>query len=265
MLFGVTTMTFYHRPILEALEIIATCGFDCAEIWVDHAWDDERGASVEELKEALVKHKLESTIHCPIMDISITSPNKGIREESLRQTYQAIDLARDLGSKLIVIHPGSKFSVLEDSKTHWANQVDSIRRILAYGKEQGVLTTVENMDSDKEIVSVKCWEDLDRLFADVGSKEKWVTLDVTHIRDTEKTLAFIEQAGSNIAHFHLSDGTEAKMHMRIGTGELDLRRIVAALQQVDYAGVWSLECFIPNNNEEQLREELKQAKALFAN
>ena len=100
---------------------------------------------------------------------------------------------------------------------------------------------------------------------DVGSTERWVTLDVTHIRDTEKTLAFIEQAGSNIAHFHLSDGTDAKMHMRIGTGELDLRRIVAALKNVGYAGVWSLECFIPNNNEEQLREELKQAKTLFAN
>ena len=193
------------------------------------------------------------------------SPNQGIREESLRQTYQAINLARDLGSKLIVIHPGSKFSVLEDSKSHWANQVDSISKILAYAKKQGVLATVENMDSDKEIVSVKNWGDLAQLFVDVGSTEQWVTLDVTHIRDTEKTLAFIEQAGSNIAHFHLSDGTDAKMHMRIGTGELDLRRIVAALKNVGYAGVWSLECFIPNNNEEQLREELKQAKTLFAN
>ena len=193
------------------------------------------------------------------------SPNQGIREESLRQTYQAINLARDLGSKLIVIHPGSKFSVLEDSKSHWANQVDSISKILAYAKKQGVLATVENMDSDKEIVSVKNWGDLAQLFVDVGSTEQWVTLDVTHIRDTEKTLAFIEQAGCNIAHFHLSDGTDAKMHMRIGTGELDLRRIVAALKNVGYAGVWSLECFIPNNNEEQLREELKQAKALFAN
>ena len=265
MLFGVTTMTFYHKPILEALEIIAKCGFDCAEIWVDHAWDEERGATVEELQKALAQHKLRSTIHCSIMDISITSPNKGIREESLRQTYQAIDLARDLGSELIVIHPGSRFSKLENPQSHWANQVDSIGKILAYAKEQGVLAAVENMDSDKEIVSVKDWDDLNRLFADVGSKEKWVTLDVTHIRDTEGAIAFIAAAGPNIAHFHLSDGTAAKMHMRIGTGELNLRRIVAALKDVGYAGVWSLECFIADNNEEKLREELKQAKALFEN
>ena len=110
MLFGVTTMTFFYRPILEALEIIAKCGFDCVEIWADHAWDDGNGASTGEIKAALAKHNLESTVHCPIMDISITSPNKGIREESIRQTLLAIDLARDLGSRLIVIHPGSTFS-----------------------------------------------------------------------------------------------------------------------------------------------------------
>ena len=215
VLFGVTTMTFFHKPILEALEIIANCGFGCAEIWVDHAWDEERGASVEELKAALAKHNLQSTIHCSIMDISITSPNRGIREESLRQTYQAIDLAKDLGSRLIVIHPGSRFSTLEDPQSHWNHQVDSIGKILAYSKEQGVLAAVENMDSDKAIVSVKDWNDLNRLFDEIGSKEKWVTLDVTHIRDTQKILDFIAKAGPNIAHFHLSDGTPQKMHLRL--------------------------------------------------
>ena len=79
------------------------------------------------------------------------------------------------------------------------------------------------MDSDKEIVSVKDWDDLNRLFKDCGSAEKWVTLDITHLRDTEKTLAFIKAAGPHLAHLHLSDGTAEKMHLRIGQGELDLK------------------------------------------
>lgn len=256
-------MTFFYKPILEALDMIANCGFDCAEIWVDHAWDEERGANVEELQAALAKHNLQSTIHCSIMDISITSPNRGIREESLRQTFQAIDLARDLRSRLIVIHPGSRFSTLELPETHWAHQVDSIGQILDYAKKQGVIAAVENMDSDKEIVSVKDWDDLHRIFVDLGSDEKWVTLDVTHLRDTERILTFIKEAGPHIAHLHLSDGTQRKMHLRIGDGELDLRSIVAALQEVGYAGIWSLECFIADNNEEKLREELRRVKALF--
>jgi len=83
VLFGVTTMTLFHRPILEALEIIARCGYDCVEIWADHVWDDRNGASVEELKTALAVHKLKPTIHCPILGVSIASPNRGIRAELL--------------------------------------------------------------------------------------------------------------------------------------------------------------------------------------
>ncbi len=263
MLFGVTTMTFYHKPILEALELIKDCGFDYAEIWADHAWDEVKGASAKELRETLTRLDLQSTIHCPIMDIRITSPNRGIREESLRQTYQAIDLARDLGSRLIVIHPGSKFSVLERSDTHWNLQVESMEKILDYAAQQGVLVTVENMDSDKEVVSVKYWDDLNRLFEDLGKQEKWVTLDVTHIRDTDLVLDFIAQGAPHIAHVHLSDGTAGQMHLRIGDGDLDLRRIVRSLQESGYQGVWSLECFIADNNKETMTEELRRARALF--
>jgi len=67
-------MTFFQKPILEAVEIIGKCGFDCVEVWADHAWDERNGASAEEIKEALERHNLQSTVHCPIMDISITSP-----------------------------------------------------------------------------------------------------------------------------------------------------------------------------------------------
>lgn len=264
MLFGVTTMTFFYQPILKAIETIAKCGFDCVEIWADHAWDEHNGASAQEIKEALTKFNLESTVHCPIMDISITSPNRGIRAESIKQTCQSIDLARELGSRLVVIHPGSKFSRLELDQVHWGYQVEAMKQILHYAQQQDVIAAVENMDSDKDIVSVKDYSDLTRLFADCGVEQRWVTLDVTHLRDTSKVLNFIEQAGPRIAHLHLSDGTPEKMHLRIGDGILDLRRIVAALQQVDYRGIWSLECFIANNNEEKLREELERAKALFS-
>jgi len=32
----------FRRPILEALEAVFRCGFDYAEIWVDHAWDERQ-------------------------------------------------------------------------------------------------------------------------------------------------------------------------------------------------------------------------------
>lgn len=263
MLFGATTMTFFRRPITEAVEILAECGFDCVEIWADHAWDERSGASAAELKAVLAKHNLQSTVHCPIIGINTASLNRGIREESIRQTHLAVDLAKELGSKLIVIHPGSKFSRLEGDEVHWANQVDSMQKVLGYAQEQGVRAAVENMDSDKEIVSVKNWADLDRLFADCSSREKWVTLDITHLKDTAAVLSFIEQAGPHIAHLHLSDATEQKMHLGLAQGTLDLKQIASTLRRSGYQGVCSLECFVPNSDEQILKEELAKAKALF--
>jgi sugar phosphate isomerase/epimerase len=262
MLFGANTMTFYDRPILEAIEVIARCGFDCVEIWVDHAWDEQKGAKSEVMGATIAQYGLETTVHCPIMDINITSPNKGIRAESLRQTFRAIDLARDLESRLIVMHPGHMFSSREPFAIHWVYQVDSIQKILSYAQEQGVMVALENMDSNKDTVSVKDWADLQRLFADCRSMEKLVTLDTTHLRETEQVLSFIAQARSNIVHLHLSDGTINQMHLPLGEGNLNLSAIAQALGKIGYTGVCSLECFIPND-EYMLQQELFKARDLF--
>lgn len=263
MLFGANTMTFFNRPILEAIEAVANCGFACVEIWADHLWDESKGASIEEVKAIITKHDLKTTIHCPIMDINITSPNKGIRQESLKQTFAAIDLAKALDSEIVVIHPGHMFSSREPFKIHWEYQVDSIKQILQYGKTKQVLVTIENMDSDKEIVSIKDWADLKKLFKDCQSEQRFVTLDTTHLRSTEQILNFIELAGPNITHLHLSDGTLKQMHLPLFTGNLDLQAIAQALVSVGYGGICSLECFIPQNDEQLLKLELQKAQQLF--
>ena len=53
------------------------------------------------------------------------------------------------------------------------------------------------------------------------------------------------------------------MHLSLGQGTLDLKRIAAALRNVAYQGVYSLECFAPNNDEKKLRGELTRARAVF--
>jgi len=257
-------MAFFHRPIVEAVEIIAACGFDCVEIWADHVWDEQNGASPAELTAALTQHRLQSTVHCPILDVNIASPNRGIREESVRQVCLSIDLARELGSRLVVLHPGHKYSRLEADEAHWRYQVESLTKILSHAQEQGVLSAVENMDRHKEVYSVQVWADLERLFTHCGTPERWVTLDVTHLGHTQAVLDFIEQAAAHIAHVHLSDCADGRLHLGLGQGSLDLQGILSALRAAGYQGVLSLECFIPNNTPERLRAELVRAKAYLS-
>jgi sugar phosphate isomerase/epimerase len=264
VLWGVTTMTFYHRPILEAVEFIGSCGFDCVEIWADHAWDEKKGASAAKLKGALARWGLQSTVHCPVLDVNIASPNRGIREESLRQYRAALDLAKELGARLVVLHPGRKSSPREAAAAHWSYQVEAMGRILPYAEELGVVAAVENMDSDQALYSVQQWAHLDQLFADCASAQRWVCLDTAHLQDTSAVLSFIHQAGPCIAHVHLSDATGQHLHLPVGQGSLDIPRIVSALHSAGYQGIYSLECFIPNNTPEKLGAELARVKELLS-
>lgn len=119
------------------------------------------------------------------------------------------------------------------------------------------------MDSDKEVVSIKDHLDMIRLFQDSQIENGLITLDTTHLRTTEKVLNFIEAVGTQIAHLHLSDATLEQMHLALKTGHLDLEQIVNALRQVNYNGICSLECFIPNNDQELLKQELQKARLLW--
>lgn len=264
MLIATTTMTFYNRPIIKALETIAETGFKAVEIWADHAWNELNGASPKAIKATLEQLGLRATVHGPIMDINITSPNRGIREESIRQNLSAIDFAKEIGAQLLVLHPGHLFSRREDASQHWELQVRAVAEILAYGKSQGILVAVENMDADKDIVSIKDHHALKRLFRSAQIENGLLTLDTTHLRTTENVLEFIAELGSAITHLHLSDATFEAMHLPLGEGSLDLKTIVKALKQTTYQGICSLECFIPNGNVELLKVQLEKAQRLWS-
>lgn len=255
-------MTFFHRPLLDALGAIARCGFDAAEIWVDHAWDERHGTDVGSIRDKLKQLGLRATVHCPILDINITSANRGIRAESVRQNLLAIDFARDVGAELIVIHPGSRFSARESLAAHWNYQIQSISEILAYARKEKVAAAVENMDSNKEVVSVRDQMDLQRLFTQCEIENGLITLDTTHLRTTEKVLEFVEKSSEQIAHLHLSDALGDQMHLPLDEGNLDLKKIAQSLRHHDFQGICSLECFIPND-EALLKTELQKARLLF--
>ena len=155
-------------------------------------------------------------MHCPVLDVNIASPNRGIREESLRQYRAALDLAKELGARLVVLHPGRKSSPREAAAAHWSYQVEAMGRILPYAEELGVVAAVENMDSGQALYSVQQWAHLDQLFADCASAQRWVCLDTAHLQDTSAVLSFIHQAGPCIAHVHLSDATGQHLHLPVG-------------------------------------------------
>jgi len=260
MYFGTTTMVFYSRPLDEAIAAIARCGYDYAELWMEQVWRDYPDDAVAGVGAALKKCGMKATVHCPVMDVNITSPNAGIREESISQYLDCFEFARGIDARLVVVHPGHRFSVKEPIDAHWRAQVDALKRVFAKGASLGLTLALENMEADKGVASVTDYPDMHRVMADCDLPDMLVTLDTTHMRDTGKVVRFIENMGHRIAHVHLSDATATALHLRMGLGVMDFTPIANALKAVGFSGVCSLETFIAGSEDDLIEERQKLVK-----
>ncbi|MEA4884852.1 MAG: sugar phosphate isomerase/epimerase family protein [Clostridia bacterium] len=262
MQFGVTTMVFYSRPLDEAIQAIARCGYDFAELWMDQVWRDFPSRPAEGVRRVLEKSGIGATVHCPVMDVNITSPNIGIRNESIRQLLDCIEFAHEIGARLVVVHPGRRFSVKEPFTEHWKAQVEALGRAFDKGASLGVTLALENMEIDKGVASVTDYPDMLRVVKDCGVEDLKITLDTAHMRDTKVVLRFIENLGPRIAHVHVSDATDKALHLRIGEGTLDLPAIARSLEEHRFSGIYSLETYIPGD-EDALADEKRKLARLF--
>jgi sugar phosphate isomerase/epimerase len=260
MYFGTTTMVFYSRPLEEAIAAVARCGYDYAELWMEQVMRDYPDDPAAGVGAVLNKYGMKATVHCPVMDVNITSPNIGIREESIRQYLSCFEFARGIGARLVVVHPGHRFSVKEPFEEHWTAQVDALKRVFARGAELGITLAIENMEADKAVSSVTDYADMERVMADCDVPDMLITLDTTHMRDTGRVVRFIEKMGQRIAHVHLSDATATSLHLRMGLGTMDFAPIANALKAVGFAGVCSLETFIAGSEDDLIEERQKLVK-----
>lgn len=245
---GVTSMCFWNMKVEEAIPRACDMGYDAMEIWVEHLAKFGEGSS--RIAQMLSHKKLRRTVHSPIMDINITSPNAGIRAESLRQILQSIELTHDLGAELIIIHPGRLHSTKDSIEAYWEMVINSFERIIAHADKHNVNVAVENMDVQNDIEVVKWTDDIHRITKHFAGK-LGVVMDTTHLSNDEQILQYIKDT-NHIVHTHLSDARVMAIgivdtHLPLGEGELNFPKVFDALLP-QFHGIVSLETFIPPGN-----------------
>lgn len=102
-------------------------------------------------------------------------------------------------------------------------------------------------------------EDYDAIFSQIDHPQVGITIDTGHFHSAGvDTKALIRKYGPKIWNVHLKDhvGTQS---VAIGSGEIDLRGILAALHEVDYRGALALE--IEAKDKENLPRFVAEAHA----
>jgi sugar phosphate isomerase/epimerase len=253
-------MNFPIRPVVEELTDIAALGFDYLELAMDPpgAHYTIIRQQMSSILNALASQSMNIICHLPTF-VSTADLTDSIREASLGEIFNSLEVAAELGCQKVVLHPGHiggmGIYVKEIALAH-ANK--SLVAIIDHAQTLGLCVCLENMfPKCRAFVEPADFVEILERFPDL-----MLTLDTGHANignpGGRRILEFIEKFGHRIGHLHISDNFgERDDHIPLGAGRIDFLKIVSALKQCEYADTATFEIFSED------RRELKMSRDRF--
>ena len=171
MKIGASTLAGIEYELEDTLEFIENLGLEYAELVHQYPFEQID-------PDILESYNLKYSMHAPFMDINIASLQEKSRLSSIEQIKSSIDLANKIDAEAVVVHPGlipflaNKY--FKDRVYETTN--NSIKQLGDYGKDLGVLTTIENMPTFEGMIYQNL-KDLDEILT---TYDMAMTLDIGH-------------------------------------------------------------------------------------
>ncbi len=259
-------MNFPVRPILQELEAISSLGFDYLELTMDppHAHHTMIRKQRDSILSNLAKSQMKLVCHLPTF-LSTADLTDSIRQASVKETLESLEVAASLNPLKIVLHPsyitGLSVFIVDKAKKY---ALQSLGAIVEKAGELGLQLCIENMFPRSN--SLVQPQDFLEIF------DKFPTLKFTldtghaHIGSTgdKRNLEFLDKLGDQIAHVHASDnfGKEDN-HLPIGAGTIDFHKIVKGLNDIGYDETVTFEIF--SRDRDYLRISREKFAAMATN
>lgn len=249
--FAVSTFLFHQSRLdREHLVDIAAHGFGGVELFALRShfdYDDPRATA--HLAEWLDDTRLQLTaVHAPTADrvsdgvwtgsYSVASTDAEVRTRSVAEVRQALNLAKVLPFRTLVLHlgvPGHRAAASDNDASAVRRSLDEI---VPWAAECGVQVALE--------VQTNALSTPDALVALIEDAADWamagICLDVGHARLMGDPVDAIETASGHIVASHVHDTRGSRDdHLVPYDGSIDWARALLAFQKVGYAGPWTFE------------------------
>lgn len=245
------------EDVVGEIEKIGKLGFDFVEISIEgpKAFPEDLRKRKAGILRMLKKYKMFALGHT-MWWCDLGSPYENVRKAWVQEGKNAIDIAHELGIKLVNFHfdVGPMLLIFKDRKIRnkiLDNHVKSLRELVEYGKRHEMKVVLENglltgllasghpdIESYKYIVDRV--EDLD------------VNLDIGHAfihGGMKNVLNFISTFRKRIEHIHLHDNRgKTDDHFPLGLGDIDYEKIIKALKKIGYDKTITFEVFSRNRD-----------------
>ncbi len=222
---------------------------DHLELWVESILGRD---GTRTLRSMLSGHEL--IMHGPFIHLSLVSHVDSVNEWSLMRFHEAVELAANLGARVVTFHAGT-YPVFGDREKALHQLAE---RFAPFVKSDSPIVTLENMPvrggTARECLGkLDDLIDLESLLPDVR-----FTLDVGHcLQNGDDFESFLRDKSHRISDIHLHDAIcGGKAHLALGKGNLDLVSLLRTLREVKFGGYVGLETITWKDTERSWRSWL---------
>ncbi|WP_331709809.1 sugar phosphate isomerase/epimerase family protein [Methanobacterium congolense] len=218
---GFSTLALFVKSFEEWLQTAEKDGFSMMEILCEGPWTWPRNALnlYRDDLQIFRSYDVDVYLHAPTIDMNPASLNTGIREETLRQIKETIDMAVEIDAIAITTHPGL-IHRLEDRVRDMGMKlaIETLQEAVKYAEDRGVILSLENMPA-RYAYFCNSPDEHQYFLDECGCR---ATVDIGHANTFGDPGKFLELDG--IFYHHLSDNDgERDQHLALGEGTLDLK------------------------------------------
>lgn len=248
MQFGICNEIFQGWKLEDAMAFAHSTGYNAIEIApftlgrpVDQIPAEER----ETIRATARRIGISiSGIHWVLVQtegLHLTHPDPAVRERTSRYFCDLVDFCADIGGETIVVGSPKQRNILEGVTAaqawHWAGR--TFEASIQQAESRKVTICFEPL-APSETNFINTAEDAIRFVKEKRSERFKIILDVKAMSSESKPIPDIIRASwPNFAYFHAND----RNLKGPGFGDVDFVPIAAALREVGYQGVVSVEVF----------------------
>lgn len=257
MLLSYNTNGFANHNLLDAIYFLSEIGFSGISITIDHnalnPYDDRLDSQLDQVAKALQQHHLRCVIETGARFLldprhkhepTLVSADPAERARRVDFLARAIDIAERLNAECVSLWSGVVHDRAErpDALSRLVDELQQVLRVadrrqvnLAFEPEPGML--IDTLDSFDELLQELSAKSIDR-------SRLGLTIDVGHLHcQGELPIADkIRQWGHRLANVHIEDmRSGVHEHLMFGEGEIDFPPVIAALANIRYDGLVSVE------------------------
>ena len=238
---GISTITFRHRPLQEALRLIAATGAREVDLGAIPAVTDHVPVPFtgdpQTFVTALAEHGLTAgAVNSDVGPLNDPALDAATLEATVRPLAA---LAAATGGALIVPCGGPSWQAHVDEEADLARIVGNLRSISRWCAEQGVRLLVEALHHRRYVHDV---QRADRVLSALGPQEIGLLLDVSHVvASGDDPVAWAARHAGRVERVHLRDAVPGDLNLGIGRGQVDFRGVLTALEAGGFTGTYVLE------------------------